>query len=484
MINWKITLRLLAFPIIWMGVVQLVFAALSLFIFKDRVISAFLIPGATMISVALVLLINLRKTDLTAATFRDALIYATVTWIIAGVLGAIPILVITGVNFSDAVFESISALTTTGATVLSGLDNMPASFLLYRQFLQWMGGLGIVIFVVAILPMLNIGGMKLLKAETPGPIKDEKLTPRVASTAHYLWGVYLAITVLCTLAYYAGGMSFYDAIAHAFTTVSTGGFSTHDASMRYYHSHLLLWIANVFMLAGAINFALHFKVAHKRAITSYYHDEETRYFIYIVVLLSVLLTTMLLLKDNYSNVLEAFSFSTFHIISFITSTGYGAAGFTDWPAEAGFLLVIAGYLGGCAGSTAGGNKIIRNIIVGKIINNNIKQLLHPRAIFTLKYQGSPVKEDVRHAIMAFMTFAVGSSLLFTMLLMATDLDFWSAFTAVAACVNVLGPGFGKVGANFQPVSDTGIWILSVAMIVGRLEYFTVFALFTHSFWKK
>ncbi|MDX1728488.1 MAG: potassium transporter TrkG, partial [Pseudoalteromonas tetraodonis] len=200
MINWKITLRLLAFPIIWMGVVQLVFAALSLFIFKDRVISAFLISGATMISVALVLLINLRKTDYTGATFRDALIYATVTWIIAGVLGAIPILVVTGVNFSDAVFESISALTTTGATVLSGLDNMPASFLLYRQFLQWMGGLGIVIFVVAILPMLNIGGMKLLKAETPGPIKDEKLTPRVASTAHYLWGVYFAITLLCILA--------------------------------------------------------------------------------------------------------------------------------------------------------------------------------------------------------------------------------------------------------------------------------------------
>lgn len=484
MINWKITLRLLAFPIIWMGVVQLVFAALSLFIFKDRVIGAFLIPAATMLCVALVLLINLRKTDLTTATFRDALIYATVTWIIVGVLGAIPILVVTGINFSDALFESISALTTTGATVLSGLDNMPPSFLLYRQFLQWMGGLGIVIFVVAILPMLNIGGMKLLKAETPGPIKNEKLTPRVASTAHYLWGVYLAITVLCSLAYYAGGMSFYDAIAHAFTTVSTGGFSTHDASMWYYQSHLLLWIANLFMLAGAINFALHFKVAHKRAIASYYHDEETRYFIYIVALLAVILAAMLLLKDSYSDVLEAFSFSTFHIISFITSTGYGAASFTDWPTEAGFLLVIAGYLGGCAGSTAGGNKIIRNIIVGKMINNNIKQLLHPRAIFTLKYQGSPVKEDVRHAIMAFMTFAAGSSLLFTLMLMATGLDFWSAFTAVAACVNVLGPGFGEVGSNFQPVTDTGTLILSIAMIVGRLEYFTVFALFTRAFWQK
>ncbi|HEA16638.1 MAG TPA: potassium transporter [Pseudoalteromonas prydzensis] len=484
MINWRITLRLLAFPIIWMGTVQLIFSTLSLFIFKDRVIASFLIPGLTMLTTGLLILVNLNKANLSAASFRDALIYATVTWAIAGTLGALPIVFITGVSFTDGVFESISALTTTGATILSGLDNMPPTFLLYRQFLQWMGGLGIVIFVVAILPMLNVGGMKLLKAETPGPIKDEKLTPRVASTAHYLWGVYLVITVLCTLAYYAGGMSFYDAIAHAFTTVSTGGFSTHDASMWFYQSHLLLWISNLFMIAGAINFGLHFRVAYKKSIGSYYNDEETRYFIYIILFLSVLVAALLLLNETYTNTLEAFSFATFHIVSFITSTGYGSASFTEWPAVTGTILVIAGYLGGCAGSTAGGNKIIRNVIVAKIINKNIKQLLHPRAIFTIKYQDIPVKDDILHAIMAFMTFAATSSLLFTLMLMATGLDFWSAFTAVAACVNVLGPGFGEVGANFQPVSDTGTWILSVAMIVGRLEYFTVFALFTHSFWKK
>lgn len=484
MINWKIMLRLLIFPIIWMGVVQLVFAALSLFIFKDSVISSFLIPAASMIVIALLMFINLRETNITVATFRDALLYATLTWVIAGMLGAIPIFLVTHVSFTDAIFESISALTTTGATVLSGLDTMPPTFLLFRQFLQWMGGLGIVIFVVAILPMINIGGMKLLKAEKPGPIKDEKLTPRIASTAHYLWGVYLIITVLCTLAYYIGGMSFYDAIAHAFTTISTGGFSTHDASMWYYQSHLLLWISNLFMIAGAINFGLHFKVAHRRSMSSYYNDEETRYFIYIVVFLSLLVTVLLLHKKTYSDVLETFSFSIFHITSFITSTGYGAANFTAWPTEVGFLLIFAGYLGGCAGSTAGGNKIIRNIIVAKLINKNLKQLLHPRAIFTIKYQGIPVKEDIRHSIMAFMTFVAGSSLFFTLLLMVTGLDFWSAFTAVAACINVLGPGFGDVGANFQPVTDSGTWILTIVMIVGRLEYFTVFALFTFTFWKK
>jgi len=484
MINWRITLRLLAFPILWMSLVQLIFSGLSALIFNDSVAVHFLIPASAMLFFACLLLLNIPDHDLSRASFRDALIYATATWIVAGILGAIPIILITHISVTDGIFESISALTTTGATVLSGLDDMPPSFLLYRQFLQWMGGLGIVIFVVAILPMLNVGGMKLLKAETPGPIKDDKLSPRIANTAHYLWGVYLSITVLCIVAYYLAGMTFYDAIAHAFTTVSTGGFSTHDSSMWFYQSHLILWVSNLFMVAGAINFGLHFKVAYKRSLTSYYADEETRYFIYIILLLSIVSTFILLLKDTYSHSLEAFSFATFHIVSFITSTGYGAADFTAWPSVVGVILVIAGYLGGCAGSTAGGNKIIRNIIVAKIINTNFKQLLHPRAIFTIKYQGVPVKDDVRQAVMAFMTFAAGSSLLFTFALMGTGLDFWSAFTAVAACVNVLGPGFGEVGSNFVPVSDIGTWILTLAMLVGRLEYFTVFALFTHTFWKQ
>ncbi len=199
-----------------------------------------------------------RNSKLNQVTFRDALLFSTLTWVLVGLLGGIPIKLVTGVNFADATFESVSALSTAGATILSGLDNMPAAFLLYRQFLQWMGGLGVVIFVVAVLPMLNVGGMRLLKAETPGPIKDEKLSPRISKTAHYLWGVYLVITLACALAYYLAGMTAYDAIAHSFSTVSTGGFSTHDASMWYFQSHTLLMIANVFMLLGAINFALHF----------------------------------------------------------------------------------------------------------------------------------------------------------------------------------------------------------------------------------
>ncbi len=483
MVNSTITIRLLAMPVVWMGATQLLFGLSSIIIFKDHIGIDFLYPSLVMLLSGAVLFLLTRSTDLSRTSFRDALTFATITWIVAGLLGAVPIMLVTHTSFTDAVFESISALTTTGATVLSGLDSMPKSFLLYRQFLQWMGGLGIVIFVVAVLPMLNIGGMKLLKAETPGPIKDDKLSPRVANTAHYLWGIYILLTVMCAMAYYLGGMSFYDAIAHSFTTVSTGGFSTHDASMWYFESHSLLMISNLFMLAGAINFGLHFRVIRNRSLGTYYQDEETRVFLWIVAVLSLVLGAYLFAIHHYEHYLESMSFGLFHIISFITSTGFGAADLSHWPPATALLLIFAGYLGGCAGSTAGGNKIIRNILSVKTIAWQLKLLVHPNGVFSMKYQGHAIGPEVRSAAMAFMTVAAGSSMIITLMLMLTGLDFWSAFTAVAACVNVLGPGFGAVGSNFQPVTDTGTWILSGAMILGRLEYFTVFSLFSVAFWR-
>ena len=400
-----------------------------------------------------------------------------------GLFGAIPFITVTGLSLTDAVFESISGLTTTGATVLSGLDQMPKSFLLYRQFLQWMGGLGIVIFVVAVLPMLNVGGMKLLKAETPGPIKGDKLTPRIADTAHYLWIVYAVITILCATGYYLAGMSAYDAIAHSFTTVSTGGFSTHDASLGYFNSYVVLLVADVFMLLGAVNFALHFRVLQARRVTMYWHDEETRYFILIVLFVSVLIGVLLLANGFYSDTFTSFNQASFHLISFITSTGYGASGFTSWPAVVVLLLVFAGYLGGCAGSTAGGNKIIRNILLVKAISLEMKRLVHPRAIFLIKYQGHAIENSILIAAMAYLFVAAFTSMILTLVLMVTGLDFFTSFTAVAACVNVLGPGFGELSSNFQPVNDFGTWVLSVAMILGRLEYFTMLALLVPEFWR-
>lgn len=483
MINIQATLYLLAFPIGLMGLVQAFFALLSLWFFDDHHQTQFLTPALLMLFTTATFLWVGRRFDPSKIKYRDALLFATLTWVICGVLGAVPIIYITGVSFTDGVFESVSALTTTGATVLSGLDDMPKSFLMYRQFLQWLGGLGVVIFVVAILPMLNVGGMKLLKAETPGPIKDDKLSPRISHTTQYLWLVYVSLTVLCAISYFIGGMDAFDAICHSFTTVSTGGFSTHDASMGYFQSPSLLLIADVFMLLGAISFALHFKVIRSRNVMTYLRDEETRTFLAIVLFLAVVIALVLLSDAIYHDSLMALNQSLFHLISFITSTGYGADSFTAWPNSVLLILVIAGYLGGCAGSTAGGNKIIRIILSFKLINLEVKRLIHPRAIFNVKYQGRPVESSILSATVAFMNVAAASTLVLTLLLMATGLDFWSALSGVAACLNVLGPGMGELGNNFASVSDAGIWVLSAAMILGRLEYFTVLALFLPAFWK-
>lgn len=470
---------------LWMGLVQIVFGLLSHYVFRDEVAAQFFDPAIIMLFTSALLSIGFRHHALNKVTFRDALIFASLTWVLTGVLGAIPIELITHVSFTDAVFESISALTTTGATILSGLDDMPKSFLLYRQFLQWMGGLGVVIFVVAVLPMLNVGGMRLLKAETPGPIKDDKLSPRTAKTAHYMWSVYLSITVACALCYFMAGMSFYDAIAHSFATVSTGGFSTHDASMWYFKSHTILMISNIFMLLGAINFGLHFRVFKNgwRGITLYWQDEEARIFILVVLGFSLVLGLYLIVGQRY-DVLTSLSFSLFHVVSFITSTGFGAADLSTWPVATSFLLIICAYIGGCSGSTAGGNKVVRDIITFKVIRKEMWQISHPHAVFPIRYQKRVVSLDVANAVKAFMSLAVFSTVVLTFLMMLTGLNFWSAFSAVVACLNVLGPGFDQVGSNFQPVSDIGTWILSFAMILGRLEYFTVLALILPQFWRK
>lgn len=483
MIRPLLILRLLTIPCIWMSVVQFVFGELSFMFFKDEVGRDFVIPAIIIFTISLIILVGFKNVLLPSVNTREAILFASLTWLIVGVLGAIPIITITQVSFTDGVFESISALTTTGATILSGLDDMTPTFLMYRQFLQWMGGLGVVIFVVAILPMLNIGGMRLLKAETPGPIKDEKLSPRMSSTTHYLWMVYLSITVLCALSYYTAGMSAFDAIGHSFTTVSTGGFSTHDASMGYFQSPLILWIANLFMILGAVSFALHYRVYISRSIKLYWKDEETHGFLWIIAVVALLLALFLFQTDSEEGVWMAITQSFFHVISFITSTGYGATDFGAWPALTSIVLIFVGYIGGCAGSTAGGNKVIRNIISVKSISLELKRLVHPNGVFAMKFQGRTVSEAVRHSVMGFMCLAAIVTVVFTLLLMATGMSFMASLSATAACLNVLGPAFAELGSNFAPLSDTGTWLMSFAMILGRLEYFTVLVLFLPVLWR-
>lgn len=484
MIKVDNTLRLLALPTAWMGIVQVGFGGLSLGVFEDGVSAAFVGPGIAFLMLGVVLFASRHKAEKRRISYRDALLFATLTWLVAGVLGSLPILLIANVSFTDAVFESISALTTTGATMLTGLETLPKTFLMYRQFLQWMGGLGVVIFIVAVLPMLNVGGMRLLRAETPGPMKDDKLTPRIASTAHYLWTVYLAITACCALAYHLAGMPWFDAIAHSFSTVSTGGFSTHDASLAFFDSHAIFAIANVFMLLGAISFFLHYTVLHGKSLKLYWRDEETRIYLLLTLALSVLMCLYLMLVGQYETFAESLSYAIFTVVSFISTTGFVAADTQEWPLATLLLLIFCAYLGGCAGSTAGGNKIVRNIITFKLMRRQFYQLLHPRGVFAVFYRGQAVEPTVRKAVMGFMSLAAISSMVVTLLLMATGLDFVSALSAAAACLNVLGLGYGEVAQSFEPVSDIGIWILSAAMILGRLEYLTILALFFPIFWRQ
>ena len=474
--------RLSVLPLAAVGGVLITFAYLSLFVFHDSLEKSFLGPGILLLALAFLIWLPSRTTPLLLKN-RMAPLFAVLAWLITGFCCAIPIIEITGVSTSQAVFESFSALTTCGATILSGLDDMPPSFLMYRQFLQWMGGLGVVIFVVAVLPSLDAGGMRLLKAEVPGPSKDDKLVARTRNTAHAMWLVYLIITLLCALGYWLVGMTWYEAFAHSFSTVSTGGFSIYDASLGHFNSEAVYLVADIFMLLGALNFALHFGLLHKQRLAIYWQNEESRTFLISVLALTLLVFLVIYPADSSAGVLLSFNHALFILISVMTSTGFGAENFTAWPQAALFLLLISSYLGGCAGSTAGGSKIIRIVILFKLVRREIRRLVHPRGVFAVRYQGKPVDDSIVRNTLAFFFFMFASSVILTGLLLIDGLDLWTAISAVTACINVLGPAFGTLSENFQPLNDFGLDVLTVAMILGRLEYLTIFVLLMPHYWR-
>lgn len=465
-----------------LGAVFLSFGVLSASVFRDQMSAHFVGPGIIIISLAGLIGYRIQH-RVRRISHRDALLFVTLSWTALGLLGGLPFMLVEHLSFTDASFEALSGLTTTGATVIAGLDTQPRSVLMYRQFLQWFGGLGVIILVVAILPMLNIGGMKLYRAETPGPMKDDKLAPRISNAARYLWYVYVAITLACALSFHLAGMDWFDALAHSFSTVSTGGFSTHDASLGYFQSARIEAVADIFMALGAINFGLHYAVFRHPDPRRYWQDEETRWFILILLSVSVLVAMGLLQLGHLDNWTDASRLAVFQVISFVTSTGFASTNFGDWPQAIQFCLVMGAFVGGCAGSTAGGGKVIRWIVAARSVGLEMRQLLHPRGVFQLKYRSRTIQPEIIDNVRAFLSLMFLVTGLLTLGLIATGLDVWSAFTAVAACINVLGPAFGTLGSNFQPVSDTGTWILFFAMILGRLELFTVLVLFTPTFWR-
>jgi trk system potassium uptake protein TrkH len=430
---------------------------------------------------ALLWLPNLRERS--ELSVRDGFLFVTLFWVILGLVGALPFILGLHLGLTDAVFESISGFTTTGATVVVGLDQLPPSILYHRQQIQWLGGMGIIVLAVAILPLLGVGGMQLYRAEASGVAKNEKLTPRIAETARVLWIIYFSLTLACALAFWLAGMDLFDAIGHAFTTVATGGFSTHDASLGYYDSPLIEAIAIVFMLAGGVNFAIHYLAWRRLSVAPYGTDPEVRGYGIIFLFATLFVAASLYWAGAYDGGWESLRYAAFQVASILTSTGFGTATFAEWPLHIPLTLVILAFIGGCVGSTAGGIKVLRILLLAKLGLRQLFQLAHPQAVSLVKLGSRPVPEDVVYSVWGFYVLYIVTSLLLTVAMMAGGLDLVSAFGAVTATINLLGPGLGEVAINFTTVSPYIKWLGIFGMLVGRLEVFTLLILFLPAYWK-
>ncbi|MDH3419378.1 MAG: TrkH family potassium uptake protein [Gammaproteobacteria bacterium] len=417
---------------------------------------------------------------------RDGFTVVALFWVVLGLFGAVPLLLVDrpAMSVTDAVFESVSGLTTTGATVLSGLDGLPRGILYYRQQLQWFGGLGIIVLAVAVLPMLGVGGMQLYRAETPGPVKDNKLTPRITETAKALLQVYLGITFVCMIAYWAAGMPFFDALCHAYSTVAIGGFSTHDASIGYFDNALVDMIAVFFMFIAGVNFALHFTVARQKRLSAYLQDSEFRAYLRVLGGLTAIVLVYLYVTGYYSTFTDLLTKGLFQVVSIATTTGFTTDSFAAWPGALPVLLLLSSFVGGCAGSTAGGMKVIRWLMMYKQGLREILRLVHPNAEIPVKLGGKVVPNRVVDAVWGFFAIYIvvyGALMLFLMLF---GLDQVTAFAAIAATLNNLGPGLGDVAAGFGTMAPAVKWASVCAMLLGRLEIFTLLVLFTPAFWQR
>jgi trk system potassium uptake protein TrkH len=418
---------------------------------------------------------------------RDGFLLVNLVWVVLPAYSALPLyLSVPDLNWSRAYFEAMSALTATGATALSGLDHLPVSVNVWRCFLQLIGGLGIMLLVVAVLPLLGLGGMQLYKAETPGPMKDTKFTPRISETARGLWGVYFLFSLACLAAYRWAGMSWADAFMHMCTTMGLGGFSAYDASFAHFNSERIEWVAIVFMTLAGISFVRYFVVLRNRSLRPITGDREIRTYLALLVLSTLVVMALLLIHGVYDDPLQALRMSAFHVVSLATTTGYAATDYAQWPVFAPVFLLFLGCFASCAGSTGGGIKMVRMILLIKQARRELVRIIHPRVVNPVTLAGHVVPMSVMTAVFGFMLIYGAATMGLSMLLLFSGLDIVTAFSAVVATVNNIGPGLGQVGpaGNFGGLSSFQTWVLSFAMLLGRLELLTVLVLLTGHFWRK
>ena len=481
--NIRLILRIFGVLLMLFSLTQLPPMVVSLFYGQENLV-AFFIAFVITFCAGLLCWLSSRHESGELRT-RDGFVIVTLFWTVLGSFGSIPFYLSEQLDLSltDALFESMSGLTTTGATVISGLDSLPRDILYYRQQLQWLGGMGIIAIAVAILPMLGIGGMQLYRAETPGPIKDNKLLPRVAETAKALLIIYVSLTLACGLAYGFAGMSLFDAICHSFATVAIGGFSTHDASIGWFASPAIEMIASLFMFLAGVNFGLHFLVVRNRNLVSYWRDPEFRFYASLLLVIT-LVTVSLLVGSGLYSFEDGLVKGTFQVISIATTTGFVSENFNDWPTFLPFLLFYMAIIGGCAGSTAGGLKVIRVVLIIKQGLREIQRLIHPNAVLPIKLGSRRVPDRVIESVWGFFSVYVMVYMAMLLAILATGLDITSAFTAVGATLNNLGTGLGEVTQSFASLSDPAKWVLSLAMLLGRLEVFTMLVVLSPAFWRQ
>ena len=418
---------------------------------------------------------------------RDGFLLVSLVWTVLPAFATLPLLIhLPGLSFTDAYFETVSGLTTSGATVLSGLDKLPASINLWRGLLIWLGGMGIIVLAVAILPLLGVGGSQVFKAETPGPMKDTKLTPRMTQTAKGLWLVYLGITIACVVAMKLAGMTWVDALMHAFSTMGLGGFSTHDDSFGYFNSPAIEAVTIIFMLVAGINFATHFQFFRGGGTAVYRRDPEAHLFL-AVLAVSILGVAMYLFSHGvYPDFWTALRYSAFNVVSIATTTGFATTDFNLWPVFAPVWLLFLSCFCTCSGSTGGGIKMIRARLMFHQVLREMTRIVHPRAQVPVKLSGHPVENNIIFAVLAFMLMYGGTITVSTMLLSATGLDIISAFSATIACINNMGPGLNQVGpaTTYAVLTDFQTWVCTATMLLGRLELFTLIVVFTPGFWRR
>lgn len=482
--HYKLILKTIAIIQLVIAFFHMVCAGIAFYYNESEALMGFAVSITLLVGFGAFFIIFYRQTNPDNVSTKDGFLLVTLSWLAASLGGSLPFYISGAIpSYTDAFFETISGFSTTGASILTNIEGLPLSILFWRSLTHWLGGMGIVVLAVAILPLLGIGGMQLIKAEAPGPTVD-KITPRITETAKYLWYIYVLFTVSETVLLMFGGMNLYDALTHTFGTVATGGFSTKNSSVSHFDSAYIDWVITIFMIFAGINFALHFKLLTGR-FKSITKDSELKAYLAIIVI-ATLIITFSLSGTVYDTFTESLRFAAFQVATFITTTGFATANYENWPSLAQIILFMLMFVGGCAGSTGGGIKVIRLVTLLKQGINEMKYLVHPRGIFVIRLSGQTVKKDIVYAVSGFFFLYIFLLLVVTMIVATSHADVLTAFTTALSTVGNIGPGFGMIGPteNYAFYPDYVKWVLSAAMIIGRLEIYTILVLFTPMFWKK